>query len=142
MKAGTTADKLKPPLRGFTHQKYEDEAAKWEETGQFDYFSKGRYSFVRMHLWLDSRGARFEGVNERLQRYYWALKEELKPESWYDDFLNERDICRECGESFSYENLSFCTFCEANYGYCHKPGGFGTNGNPVCPLCGKGEIVG
>jgi hypothetical protein len=127
--------------RGLASTKYEEEAAKWEETGQFDYFSKGHYNFVRMYLWMSSRGAAAEGVSERLLRYYRALRAELKPDGWYDQFFDGRDYCV-CGETFRYENLSLCTSCESTFGYCHMPSKMAANGNVLCPRCNEGEIVG
>jgi hypothetical protein len=124
--------------------KFEAEAARWEETGKLQEASRTPYFFVRMELWLDSRGAQAEGVSERLRLYYYAVKErfDVYPAGWYDSFLSERDYCSGCGETFHNENLSFCTNCLALFGYCHQPSGRAANGNTLCDRCGEGEVVG
>jgi hypothetical protein len=126
-------------------RRFEDEAARWEETGQLQGCGRNQYSFLKLSSWLISPGAKVDGVSERLQRYYEAAEESFKSwgPRWYDEFLATRDWCSECGESYRLENLSLCTHCQALLGYCHQlSGGKAANGNPRCPRCEQGEIVG
>jgi hypothetical protein len=141
---GNTMGRVAANQRGHTSRQYEEEAARWEETGKLQDAGRTPYYFVRMELWFNSRGAQVEGVSERLQRYYGAVKKEFDgyPEGWYDDFLSERDYCSGCGETFHNENLSFCTCCFGLFGYCCQPSGLAPNGNVLCNRCGKGEVVG
>ncbi len=124
---------------------YEEEARRWAETGALQWCGSNAYAFTKLRCWLDSNGAKAEGVSERLQHYYAAAEakfEESAPE-WYDKFLRTKDWCSICGETYRLENLSLCTHCDVLLGYCHTEYGNKTaNGNPKCPTCKSGEIVG
>jgi hypothetical protein len=126
-------------------EKFEAEAKRWEETRRLRAFSGEQYAFLRLQCWLLSDGAKADGVSKTLKRYYSALKARLRRKygrDWLDSYLSIRDNCR-CGESFRMENLSVCTNCYVSLGYCHRSsGGTAPNGNPLCPSCKVGEIVG
>jgi hypothetical protein len=125
--------------------RFEDEAARWEETGELQWCGRNEYAFVKLGSWLISKGARIDGVSERLKRYYAAAEARFDKwgSDWYDKFLATRDWCSVCGESYRLENLSLCTHCDSLFGYCHQlTGGKAANGNPKCPRCQDGEIVG
>jgi hypothetical protein len=124
---------------------FEEEARVWESTGEIMRERTFSYGLAPLRLWLHSDGATKDGVSERLREYYWAAAQVLreKDEDWWDDLLSDRDSCSMCGETFRVENLSFCTHCTALLGYCHAlTGGKAANGNPACPVCKNGEIVG
>ena len=126
-------------------QMFEEEARRWEETGKIQSGSANVYGLTRLRCWLHSKGAAADGVSERLKRYYQAAEIALarRDPDWYDDLLATRDYCSLCGETYRIENLSLCTHCDSLVGYCHQlTGGTSPNGNPKCPVCEDGEIVG
>lgn len=124
-------------------QKFEDEAARWEETGQL---ASNEWLLTILTCWINSKGAESGGVSDRLKRYRQAAEEYVEKKlgpAWYGSFLRIRDSCSICGESFRLENLSMCTHCDVLLGYCHRSeGGYTPNGNLKCPRCKDGEIVG
>jgi len=123
---------------------FEEEALRWEETGELQGDCARPYGALRLDCWIRSKGAQQDGVSYRLKRYCEAADEALQRSNpdWYDDFLSIKDSCM-CGETFRYENLSLCTHCYVSLGYCHQfSGGLAANGNPKCPVCEMGEIVG
>lgn len=127
--------------------KFEAAAARWEETGKLQRWDIIPYEFLKLSCWLRSKGAQVDGVSERLERYCDAVRAHLDSNgdpNWYENLLNMRDWCR-CGETFRLENLSVCTHCETTLGYCcyrTSSGGTAANGNPKCPICKNGEMVG
>jgi hypothetical protein len=125
-------------------QKFEAEAARWEETGQMSCSNEWLLTILR--CWIHSKGAEADGVSDRLKRYHQAAEELIEKNlgsGWYDRFLRTRDACSICGEGFRLENLGMCTHCDALIGYCHQfKGGFAPNGNLKCPRCEDGETVG
>ena len=124
---------------------FEEEARRWEESGDLQRESSTPYGATVLRCWVASSGAKQDGVSERLQRYCETIVATLDGQDpdWYDDFLRIRDYCSICGESFRIENLSLCTHCQTSLGYCHQfIGGKAANGNIKCPSCEKGEIVG
>lgn len=125
-------------------QKFEEEARLWEETGELQWCGKNEYGFIKLRCWIDTKGAAVDGVSERLHRYHEAVEAKYARwgDKWCDDFLRNRDWCSVCGESFRLENLSLCTHCQVLFGYCHYPMEKAANGNPKCPRCEHGEIVG
>ena len=124
-------------------QKFEEEAARWEAAGEMQADAR---TLTILRCWIRSKGAKTDGVSERLQRYHEAAEEWLKQQlgpDWYDKFLRTRSSCSICGEGFRLENLGLCTHCDALIGYCHQfDGGVATNGNLKCPKCKDGETVG
>jgi hypothetical protein len=123
---------------------YEEEAAKWESSGELQWAGKNEYALVKLLCWLNSTGAKKNGVSERLMRYAAAAKARFDGlgYDWYGDLLRQRDYCSGCGETFRVENLSLCTHCDAMLGYCCSNGKRLPNGNQLCPRCDEGEIVG
>ena len=124
---------------------FEEEARLWESTGEIKRSRTFSYGLGSLRLWLDSEGAEKDGVSEPLRNYYRAAAQLLlqQDEDWWDNLLRVRDTCSRCGETFRVENLSFCTHCDALLGYCHaRTGVKAANGNPACPICKDGEIVG
>jgi hypothetical protein len=126
--------------------KFEEEAQRWEETGGLQACGNNKYAFTGFDCWMRSDGGKQDGASELLLRYHAAAQENLNRRlgaDWYETLMRTRDYCSECGETFRIENLSFCTHCTALFGYCHSSiGGRAANGNPKCPRCGVGEIVG
>jgi hypothetical protein len=121
---------------------YEAEAALWEQTGELQ---ENEYMLLTLRCWFISNGAAATGVSMRLRDYCAAALRagESRAPGWYEALLRVREACSVCGETYRIENLSLCTHCEAMLGYCHQlSGGTASNGNPLCPRCGIGEIVG
>ena len=125
---------------------FEAEAARWEKTGRMQKGVSNAYGMTTLRIWITSKGAKADGVSERLKRYHKAAEEHIKKKlgpDWYDKFLRVRSSCHICGEGFRIENLGLCTHCDALIGYCHQlKGGFAPNGNLKCPKCKNGETVG
>jgi len=126
-------------------QMYEEEAKRWEATGQLQRNARLEYLVFTLRCWLISSGAKADGVSERLTRYCAAAESafERQDPNWYEKLLRGTDMCSVCGETYRLENLSSCTHCVVMLGYCHQlSGGRAANGNPKCPDCRMGEIVG
>jgi hypothetical protein len=127
-------------------QKFEEEAARWEETRQMQETGWNEWGLTILRCWIHSKGAEADGVSERLKRYHEAAEEQMEKKlgpDWYDRFLRTRDACSICGTGFRLENLGMCTHCDALIGYCHQfEGGLAPNGNLKCPRCKDGETVG
>jgi hypothetical protein len=127
-------------------RKFEEEAARWETTGEMQESGSNEYRLTVLRCWITSDGAEADGVSERLKRYYQAAEERIEMKlgpDWYDRFLRTRDACSICGQGFRLENLGMCTHCDALIGYCHQfDGGTASNGNLKCPRCEHGETVG
>lgn len=127
-------------------RKFEEEAARWEATGEMQESGLSEYALTVLRCWITSDGAEADGVSERLKRYHEAAEERLEQKlgpDWYDLFLRTRDCCSICGQGFRLENLGMCTHCDALIGYCHQfEGGMAPNGNFKCPRCKDGETVG
>ena len=125
-------------------QKFESEAERWEETGTLSPVNE--YYATKLHCWIGSSGAETDGVSERLKRYHAEVEAQITQAlggNWYDKFLRVRDRCSVCGEGFRLANLGLCTHCDALIGYCHQfEAGLAPDGNPKCPRCADGEIVG
>jgi hypothetical protein len=127
-------------------QMFEEEAARWEETGEMQRGVSNAYGMAVLRIWITSTGAKADGVSDRLKRYHKAAERLFKKREgpdWYDRFLRVRSACSICGEGFRIENLGLCTHCDARIGYCHQfKGGVAANGNLKCPRCKYGETVG
>jgi hypothetical protein len=125
---------------------FEEEAARWEETGEMQHGCSNQWGVTALRCWISSKGAKADGVSERLKRYHAAAEESIKNKlgpNWYHRFLRTRAACSICGEGFRIDNLGLCTHCDALIGYCHQfNGGFAPNGNLKCPRCEDGETVG
>lgn len=127
-------------------QKFEEDAARWEATGEMQESGADEYGLTVLRCWITSKGAKADGVSERLGRYHKAAEEAMQKQrgpGWYDKFLRTRSACSICGTGFRLENLGMCTHCDALIGYCHQfDGGVAANGNLKCPKCQDGETVG
>jgi hypothetical protein len=125
---------------------FEEEAARWEETGKIDPKLLNEYGVAVLRLWIKSDGAKVDKVSRRLKRYHKAMEKQIEEKlgpNWYYSFLRLRGCCSVCGKGFRAENLGLCTHCDALIGYCHQfAGGAAPNGNEKCPKCRMGEIVG
>jgi hypothetical protein len=121
--------------------KFEALAEAWEPSSA----SPSPLLVTRMYLWVNSTGAKKEGVSPRLSAMVKALRAQLDKEhpTWYESMWDGHDYCRVCGERYRMENLSMCTHCDALHGPCHMgSGGLASNGNSLCAACHVGEIVG
>ena len=127
-------------------QMFEEEAARWENTGKMQKGVSNAYGLATLRLWIVSNGAKADGVSDKLKRYYQAVEklfEQREGPDWYDRFLRIRAACSICGTGFRIENLGLCTHCNTLIGYCHQfDGGTAPNGNLKCPRCKDGETVG
>jgi hypothetical protein len=61
-------------------------------------------------------------------------------DGWWDDLLNQREYCEQCGERYRLSNLSLCSKCGRTYCFRCLPYERAPNGNYL-HHCG-GEIVG
>ncbi|MEO8754404.1 MAG: hypothetical protein ABI624_17170 [Casimicrobiaceae bacterium] len=98
------------------------------------------YDLIAVRCWAYSDGAKAEGVSDNLRAFIRACEAALR-DDWLDAYLSDRESCRECGESYRFENVSLCTNCSRKL--CYKCVGAvprAPNGNPACQ-CG-GEFVG
>ena len=127
-------------------QMFEAEAERWEKTRRMQKGVSNAYGMATLRLWIASKGAKSDGVSERLKRYQKAAEKSFERQEgpdWYERFLRVRSACSICGEGFRIENLGLCTHCDARIGYCHQfKGGVAPNGNLKCPKCEAGETVG
>ena len=83
-------------VRKSASQMFEEEAARWEETGEMQEGVSNAYGMTTLRLWVASDGAKADGVSERLKRYHAAAEksfEEREGPDWYDRFLRARDSC-------------------------------------------------
>ena len=125
---------------------FEEEAARWEATGEMQEGVSNAYGLATLRLWVTSDEAKADGVSERLKRYHEAAEkwfDERDGPNWYERFLRITSACWICGSGLRLENLGLCTHCDALIGYCHQfVGGTAPNGNLKCPRCKDGETVG
>jgi hypothetical protein len=125
--------------------RFESMARGWEETSFETPADPSRLLAATLYLWIQSSGARKEGVSDRLREYtaaLWGVLDKKWP-GWYDSQFDDHDYCGVCGERYRWENLSLCTDCGAAYCPSHRhSGGPAPNGNDRCVKCGMGEIVG
>lgn len=93
-------------------RKFEDEAARWEDTGKLQWCGINESAFLKLGCALRSKGAKADGVSERLQRYYAAAEARLdgRGPDWHDTFLRTKDWFTECRATFRLENLSLGEF--------------------------------
>ena len=89
---------------------YEEEARRWDESGRPVLARPDPIHAMKLYCWTGSAGAKHDGVSERLSAYLRALRDELARTDphWYDALLSQKDYCDRCGESWRYENVSFC----------------------------------
>jgi hypothetical protein len=127
-------------------RKFEEEARRWKETGETGWSGLNEYGYTKLRFWLSSQGAFDDRISDLLWEYGETVEQVFidgKQPGWFSAFMRTRDSCSICGETFMLGNLGFCTQCECLLGYCHRfSGGRTANGNPKCPACGAGEIVG
>jgi hypothetical protein len=133
-------------VRKSASRMFEEEALRWEETGEMQVGVSNAYGLTTLRCWINSDGAQADGVSKRLKRYHKAAEEWLAQQQgsdWYDRFLRMRSCCSICGVGYRTENLGLCTHCDTRIGYCHQfDGGKAPNGNFKCPKCKDGETVG
>ena len=126
-------------------QKFEEEARLWKETGEVGWSGLNEYGYTKLRFWLESEGARADGVSDLLWEYGETIEQAIidaRQPGWFAAFMRTRDYCSRCGENYSLANLCFCTHCDILLGYCHQfSGGKAANGNAKCPSCEMGEIV-
>jgi hypothetical protein len=128
-----------------TSRYFEEAARKWDEAGRPAVYKPDREHVMKLYCWSGTAGAKHDGISERLAAYVDAMRAELSQRNpdWYDDLLNDRKYCFECGTSWHLENVSVCTLCSSRFFPCHWPETKAlANGNSQCPDCGNGEIVG
>lgn len=124
-----------------TRQRYESLAAQWHSSGRPSSMLLGGYSLIRLRCWAYSVGAKAEGFSELLLVFLRA-SEAAQHRDWLDAYFSEQEFCRGCGESYRFENVSFCTACNRTYCYrCKSNNPQAANGNIAC-ACGNGEVVG
>ena len=58
-------------------QMFEEEAARWEETGEMQEGVSNAYGMTTLRCWIGSKGAHADGVSERLKRYHAAAEERI-----------------------------------------------------------------
>ena len=66
---------------------FEDEAARWEKTGEMQKGVSNAYGMAALRLWITSKGAKVDGVSDRLKRYHKAAEKQLRKRegaNWYD----------------------------------------------------------
>lgn len=125
-------------------ERYEAEARAWAEAGR-PTPDDGLWRTALLYLWVNSQGAKRQGVSARLAEYLAARRAALDARypGWYDGLFDERDFCAECGERYRLENLAICTDCGARFCFRHRSGGGpAPNGNDRCARCAMGELVG
>jgi hypothetical protein len=124
---------------------YEAMAEAWEADGFNTPEDPSQLQAASMYLWINSAGAKQEGVSQRLRKYVdalWATLNKKNP-NWYESQFDDHDWCKVCGERYRWENLSMCTHCSSPFCPSHgASGGTAPNGNYLCSKCGVGEIVG
>lgn len=113
-------------------ERYEALAQQWQAGG---------YSLIALRCWSYSTGAKAEWLSEQLREFLQA-SEAAQRRDWLDVYFAEQECCRGCGESYWFENVSFCTACGRTWCYrCKSGNALAANGNVACP-CGSGEVVG
>lgn len=123
------------------YHRFLSQAEQWNAAGRPSNVLPGGYSLIALRCWLHSPGGKAEGVAPLLQEYKTAA-EGAQRSNWLDAYFDERETCRSCGESYRFENVSFCTACSRTCCYrCINEYGRAANGNPACG-CGNGELVG
>ena len=130
-----------------TSEGFERAARIWDKGLRAPLSGIARPYALRLLLWLDSRGAARDGVSDLLQAYAAAVDAHLRlwHEDWIERTLRERSTCVKCGQQWRIENLSLCTHCPATFAPCcqrHYRIPQARNGNPQCPVCRTGELVG
>ena len=122
------------------HQDFEWKAAYWEFNGRSpDCLARG-WELYLLLLWLESPGARTEGVSELLEEYYSAS--DLASPGWYWDVTDFKEYCGWCSSGLDYSavNLQHCTGCHRPRCYQCSRTPYAPNGNSRC-RCGA-EMVG
>jgi hypothetical protein len=119
--------------------KYEELAQKYFETKDPRHLLHD-WDLATALWWKTSKGAKHDGVSESLQAYFDICTEGF-PKDWIYAYIDHRDNCSSCGESYRVDNMSVCTHCFRNYCWrCVGEQKKHPNGNPACG-CG-GELVG
>jgi hypothetical protein len=120
-------------------QKYEELAQKYFDTNDPQYLLKG-WGLATAVWWSYGKGAKHDGISETVKNYLEVCQRGLY-ERWIDAYIDERDNCSLCGESYRVDNMSVCTHCFSFYCWrCVGRRETHPNGNYACG-CG-GELVG
>ena len=121
-------------------QRFESLAREWTNSGRPAARLLGGYSLIALQCWMHSLGGKSDGASETLKEYAKASNAAQRVD-WIDAYLADRESCRECGESYRFENVRLCTHCSNTYCYrCAADRPVAPNGNYTCS-CG-GELVG
>src|SRR5262245_57677343 len=96
---------------------FEEAARQWDEAGRPAPENPDPVATMKLYCWVGTRGAKHDGVSARLRDYLAVLRGALSASDadWYDTLLNRRDYCDRCGETYRFENVSFCTRCSATF---------------------------
>ena len=120
--------------------RFESIAQTWLAEGRPNSRLLSGYDLIAIRCWSYSDGAKNQGMSEALTSFIKA-SESVQRRDWIDPYMDDRETCRTCGESYRFENISLCTECSRKYCYkCVAGCARATNGNPACS-CG-GEVVG
>ena len=120
--------------------KYEALAAKWQACGRPANQLSDGWSLIALRCWSSSNGGKQDGISQTLAEHL-LESEKAQPEGWIDAYLEDREFCSDCGESYRAENLAVCTHCHEFHCYvCKASSSQASNSNPQC-RCG-GELVG
>jgi hypothetical protein len=128
-----------------TSTRFENDAEEWLRQGRPAEISKSQWYTMQLICWSGSSGGKAVGVSKLLTDYQAALQKQFNRDNpnWYEDLWDDRVHCSTCGQSWRVENVHICSICSATFPPCHV--GETTmlpHGNPECPTCGEGEIVG
>lgn len=126
---------------------YERAAAQWDSGGRQLLTGIAKPYALRLCLWVASPGARTEGVGPLVAAYSAAIAESMAlwTDDWFHRALRDSADCPDCRQPWRLENLSLCTHCPAVFAPCcqrHYHIVKARNGNPECPICHTGELVG
>ncbi len=148
MRVAARAPRLRSPLTStlgrielaMSSRRFEPIAQAWISEGEPPKLLLSGYALIAARCWSYSEGAKLEGMSDALRSFIKA-SERAQRRDWIDPYMEDRETCRTCGESYRFENISLCSECSKKYCYkCVSGCGRAPNGNPSC-ACG-GEVVG
>jgi hypothetical protein len=120
--------------------KFEAEAQRWDLAGRPESQLPAGLDLVALRCWLHSDGGKRDGASPLLKEYASSARS-VQPDNWLDDYLDVREHCNSCGESYRFENIALCPNCHGVRCYrCASSTLTASNGNSSCE-CG-GEYVG
>src|ERR1044071_4023326 len=132
---------------GFASVAYGAAPQRWDEAGRQEPTDVNGEGVMKLSCWINSPGAKHDGVSDRLRTYLAAHQRILegRTPNWLDDLFADNEYCSHCGQSWRIENCSLCTYCSATYPPCcgeKRQFKLLKNGNRECNSCHQGEIVG